>query len=359
MKKEFITLMLILIGLTGVKAQDVQLVTLQKGEETQIFYGADAFIEAMAAADHGNTITLTAGTFNATNITKAVTIYGAGYEIHTDSVAQKEGNIAYPTNIIGDFAIALDSVDNKPATGLYIEGIYSNNQITVQNHLEGATFVKCRFHIFDVWKTSSLMMTSKDISFIHCRFASWLEPGDPTNMSVNNCIINYLGRSLNTSSLIIQNSIIIAIVTYLRNATIKNNIIWDVRTSGEYIHNISVGSEYSLHPSCSVYNNTFPRNVETASVTVKGGNWHKVTDLDLFGEDRSYAYNDNEKYELTEEASKKYIGTDGTEIGIYGGRTPFSPILTIPRITKKEIAPKTENGKLKVNIKVEIGNNFL
>ena len=84
MKKEFTTLMLILIGLTGVKAQDVQLVTLQKGEETQVFYGADAFIEAMAAADHGNTITLTAGTFNATNITKAVTIYGAGYETNVD-----------------------------------------------------------------------------------------------------------------------------------------------------------------------------------------------------------------------------------------------------------------------------------
>ena len=124
MKKEFTTLMLILIGLTGVKAQDVQLVTLQKGEETQVFYGADAFIEAMAAADHGNTITLTAGTFNATNITKAVTIYGAGYETNVDKEKLAEEPEKYPTRINGNFDIALDSIEGRPAEGLYIEGIY-------------------------------------------------------------------------------------------------------------------------------------------------------------------------------------------------------------------------------------------
>ena len=127
MKKEFTTLMLILIGLTSVKAQDVQLVTLQKGEETQVFYGADAFIEAMAAADHGNTITLTAGTFNATNITKAVTIYGAGYEIEaltTNSNIEEQSTnelSKYPTKLEGNFCIELDSINGEPAKGLYMD----------------------------------------------------------------------------------------------------------------------------------------------------------------------------------------------------------------------------------------------
>lgn len=53
------------------------------------------------------------------------------------------------------------------------------------------------------------------------------------------------------------------------------------------------------------------------------------------------------------------IGTDGTQVGIYGNVSPFNTTLTIPHIISKKIAPKTENGKLKVNIKVEIGDNTL
>ena len=64
MKKLFISLILALISIADIKAQDVQLATLQKGEDTQIFYGSNAFKEAMAAAEHGNTITLSPGTFN-------------------------------------------------------------------------------------------------------------------------------------------------------------------------------------------------------------------------------------------------------------------------------------------------------
>lgn len=64
-------------------------------------------------------------------------------------------------------------------------------------------------------------------------------------------------------------------------------------------------------------------------------------------------------YELIDEAKAAYIGTDGKEIGIYGGISPFSPILTIPRIVKKDIATETVDGRLKVNIKVETGDNSL
>lgn len=85
----------------------------------------------MEAAENGNTITLGAGTYNAIDITKAVSIYGNGYEMRADTTSQKEGNMAFPTRIAGDFAIALEAVNDAPAKGLYIEGIYSADRVRI------------------------------------------------------------------------------------------------------------------------------------------------------------------------------------------------------------------------------------
>lgn len=62
MKKVFFSLIMAFAITASMKAQDVLLVTLQKGDATQIFYGTEAFKEAMAAAENGNTIILGAGT---------------------------------------------------------------------------------------------------------------------------------------------------------------------------------------------------------------------------------------------------------------------------------------------------------
>ena len=105
MKKVLFSLVMVCVAISSAKAQDVLLATLQKGETTQYFYGSDAFKEAMEAAENGNTITLGAGTYNATDITKAVSIYGNGYEMRADTTLQKEGNMAFPTRIAGEFAM--------------------------------------------------------------------------------------------------------------------------------------------------------------------------------------------------------------------------------------------------------------
>lgn len=62
---------------------------------------------------------------------------------------------------------------------------------------------------------------------------------------------------------------------------------------------------------------------------------------------------DSETFELTDEAKTKYLGTDGTEVGIYGGILPFDPTPTNPQITKCNVASKsTADGKLSVDIEV-------
>ena len=70
--------------------------------------------------------------------------------------------------------------------------------------------------------------------------------------------------------------------------------------------------------------------------------------------DGEYAYTNDRTYELTAEAARQYLGDDGTQVGIYGGDTPFTDVPTNPQITSRQIATKTDNdGKLSVKITVE------
>ena len=58
-------------------------------------------------------------------------------------------------------------------------------------------------------------------------------------------------------------------------------------------------------------------------------------------------------FELTDEAAAQYLGDDGTQVGVYGGNSPFNINLANPQVTKFTVNSSTENGQLKVKINVE------
>lgn len=63
---------------------------------------------------------------------------------------------------------------------------------------------------------------------------------------------------------------------------------------------------------------------------------------------------EEETFELTETAKATYLGTDGKQVGIYGGMLPFDTTPSNPRITKCNVAAKsTADGKLSVDIEVK------
>lgn len=65
-------------------------------------------------------------------------------------------------------------------------------------------------------------------------------------------------------------------------------------------------------------------------------------------------YSDDKDYKLTDEAKAIMKGTDGTEVGIYGGSLPYDPTPTNPQISKFNVAAKTTaDGKLSVDIEVK------
>ena len=64
-------------------------------------------------------------------------------------------------------------------------------------------------------------------------------------------------------------------------------------------------------------------------------------------------YSDQETFELTDEAKAKYLGNDGTQIGIYGGALPYDPTPSNPRITKFYLTPKPAEKKLEIQLEAE------
>ena len=62
---------------------------------------------------------------------------------------------------------------------------------------------------------------------------------------------------------------------------------------------------------------------------------------------------DYETFELTDEAKVKYLGNDGTEVGIYGGAMPYHPTPSVPRIKGFRMDAKPSEGILKADVEVE------
>lgn len=337
--KKSILLLIAIMTMVHASAQDVEVVTLQNGDDVQLFLGPNAFIEALDAAENGNVITLSPGRYNATDITKPVTIYGSGYETKADSLSVAEGKALYPTILYGNFDISLDSLDQQ-SNHLYMEGIYFSghiySNIVVTKYLQNASFLKCRFKNFDF---TSL---SYNCNFFQCRFENF-GPGEAFSMNLSNSIVKLIKENKQNSSLLVSNSLLFSVSESI-NAIFKNCIIADVTIDGY------------LKGHCSLYNCMLAKDKIGNYIEIKQGNWiDEEYAMTLWGVD-NIAYNDTCMYRLTEEAQRIYLGTDGTQIGIYGGSQPFNTKLTIPRVVKRNIASKTENGKLKVNIEVEAGD---
>ncbi len=126
-------------------------------------------------------------------------------------------------------------------------------------------------------------------------------------------------------------------------ANFKNNIIIDVS-----------GYSFSLPSNCSAYNNIFVWG-DALGVTNQSNNMTADVKT-LFGFD-TIGFDESNTYKLTEEAKITFLGTDGTQVGIYGGKTPFSDVPSNPQVTQKNIATKcTFDDKLNVNIKAEAQN---
>lgn len=334
MRKLFISLAVSLMGTTMAFAQSSMLATLNHDGAISTFYGSTALREAHAAAENGDVITLSSGTFVSTDITKAITLRGAGMGI--DAATQSE-----PTIISGGFDINInDTVTNR----LTVEGIYNNDIIYYSTAtLKNAMFLKCRLKTFAYGNTGKL----KNVIFIHCRIAGQLGLSDDCSVS---CINSAIQSPINNETSIFEftNCLVNSVFSNLKNASLKNCIL-------NYPSNSSHSNIY-LTTTCTAYNcisidcPQMFKNITNSTNSVA-----KVSEIfKTYDGYKELEKLDNETFELTDAAKEKYHSMDGTtEVGIHGGSLPFDATPSNPQITKCNVAAKsTADGKLSVDIQV-------
>lgn len=314
----FLSLVAAMVAATATYAQSSMLATLSHDGEISAFYGASALREAHNAATHGDIITLSSGSFNSVDITKGVTIRGAGCSLDRET-----------TIIIGDFSIAIPN-DKR----LIMEGIYHNHTITLKDYwLVNPTFLKCRLN-----RLKHNISATMNLTMINCQVASEMDICYNSSASFVNCILmnSYVGVNGNYEfyNCIISNA-------NCRNSILKNCIL------------SVTGNDYSLES-----NNIAQNCVAVGNATKIFKNIPNTTNMIKTYEEvfKTYTgnYTDNESFELTEEAKTTLLGSDGTQVGIYGGNMPYDPTPSIPQISKCNVAAKsTADGKLSVDITVQ------
>lgn len=352
MKKIIILFAVILFG-TAAFAQQLhitQFATLTHNDTvTGVWYGPTAFSDAHNAAEHGDIITLSPGTFNSTNITKAVTIRGHG--MYFDSIANTS-----PTIINGH--IKLD-IPNLMSQGQYLtlEGIFFSGNLAY-NELYYAHFRKCRFHAFRSYTTVDYLLMSNPV-FSDCIIEIWDGTYRITNAMFTNCIIlnswvggnkifsywggwyeanNYLDCGISQD--VYYNCIINLPPAYTQyKRMIVNSITFSNDTTQSNSANVSntIGIQDSL--------NYFVTPISGDNINLNGFET-------LFKTFRG-TYTEGETFELTSQAAATYLGSDNTQVGIYGGSTPFNPKSTDMRIMKVSPA-HSSNGNRQLIVNVQL-----
>lgn len=323
MKKFFFTMVAVMVA-TLCYAQNTLVATLSHGDNITMYYGVNALSEAHNAAQSGDVINLSGGAFKSVTITKALTIRGTGY------------NAPLRTTIVGDFYISL----SKTVTDrLSFEGCHIANKVDVRGTLSNVLFLK---NIIQSISCSDSDVNMRNAYFVNCRVYEMILRGNSTTQFINSEIANFDNMNENTASASFINCNIRVYNGryghYISSSQLVNCLIYNDVTSW---------SCTSLPSSSSAWNcvaigpgsGTFFNDLAVSQNCQAAG-------FDIFQDEQAW-------HDLTDEAKAKYIGTDGTPIGYFGGMLPFDLTPNYPQITKMNVASKTTaDGKLSVEIEV-------
>ena len=294
-----------------------QLATLKHNGNISVYYGANAFVEAYNAAANGDIITLSDGRFNATTISKEITLRGNG---------------AQPDSVRGT------------------QGTYFLSQIRIQNLQDTASF-EAEGIFFQDFRVDN----SYDIKLTNCCVQDIRAQG--CGLQARNCIFKedvYIQGS-STHPHNFTNCVIIPPYDYylelIANSILTNCI---VRTGNN-------GNDYSSqYNNCILVCNTGFRNMTaTCNNSILCG-WNnlpgttnvamEVSDVFETWDGETFSFDPN-TYKLKANVANSVLGNDGTQVGIFGGDFPFSFTPSYSVIKRLDVPNRTdENGMLNIDV---------
>ncbi len=348
MKKILMTWVVAVFAVLQAQAQSSVIALLSHEGNVTTFNGATALQKAHEAAVNGDVITLSSGTFHSVDITKGVTVRGAG--MLPDTLMGTE-----PTVVSGDFTFNMAEAGDDAATSF--EGIQFNNDKMVAAYANNVTFNKCILHTL-TYENSYGNSTMNNLSFIHCRIWGELSIGNNGNAICRNCFVRN-PRSYNESSSNFEftNCVIYTTAANKLYTSILNNCVF---IDGVYLGYTGDGYRlpetntvsYTLASAFTDKNGVNPLANSTTSTS-----WtFAQADVSSIFKTYTGTYDNYETFELTESAAATYIGSDGTQVGMYGGSTPYTatPSVSGLQVTKFQVAPKSDSeGRLSIDIEVK------
>lgn len=355
MKKFFVSFaLLVAASATSVFAQSPLVATLNHNDTISVYYGIDALQSAYSASVNGDVITLSSGGFNApSKISKNITLRGAGME--QDSI-----NKVAPTVLIGSFNVysqyATSSTEHLTIEGIWHDGtIYFGYSNYPYYGLRDAQFIKCRLgHFQNDPACAGLSPNSfalSSVAFVQCKIKSVKAHGNATFL---NCYVRY---PMSSNSSFTMNYECINCVVY--GSLDPTDIKYSTFTNSVLIGSNPLDATNMAYNCIGVYTaksdtvNHLFTNLPYGLSNVCYRKVGEVFDTKTFFADGTGYYSDADTYQLLDSIRTKYLGTDGREVGMYGGALPFNTQSTLPKIKKFSVAPQTDSeGKLKVEIEV-------
>lgn len=312
-------------------------VSLEHNGTTTIFVGNGALVEAYNASVNGDVIFLPGGTFDLTGFNKSIKIYGAGAFPSATTTTGK-------TFLNGNLSLG-EEADNFYLEGVEITGavIFANNQsvnnVTIRRciinsdiNISGASWVTTNFALLESVVLGTLNFQNLQTGLIANNILQTFVRDSNGNMFTNNVFLhNECGYYGNYPLITGSNN------TFQNNVSLRQCDNFVSGTGNKFIKNIFVINAAEFGTTPTLTDNYM--NVDRATVFVnQTGNTANV----------------NHNYHLANPTS--YIGTDGTEVGLFGSTTPFKEqmIPENPHISVKNIQTSTNAaGELQIELKAE------
>lgn len=332
MKTILISAMLLVAANLNITAQN--LIARQHGGNA-IFY--TDLPTAVAAGQNGDTIYIPGGSWSANlSINKRLFIIGTG---HNPDSTQATG-ICY---LSGNISIS-NGASNGRITGIYLTGTLAAVD-TATNYI----ISRCRMGNIQLTAHSSQWIIEENI--INSQIIGY---GAYNNLFSNNiigqCFYNMGPNNTVKNNIFLMQSYEIGCSnsSSVNNCTFENN-------------NFIGGGNFTGQNNNLINNNLFVANITFPFGNNLGSNnVVNQTQSSIFVNQTGSTFDYTQDYHLKLTSPGKNAGTDGTDIGIYGGMFPWKAgsVPFNPHIQIKSISNTTDqNGNLQINIKVNAQNN--
>lgn len=278
-------------------------------------------MNAHNTAVSGDVINLSGGTFTVSEITKAVTIRGAG--INETNISNNNSSTYIDISTTDTCQLVIECI--RFTDRVYFKGTSSNtlfNKCNFTNSSDGIyfdsnsyhenlKFVNCNIMRFSGWGTNS-------VKLIHCRINSSFQGS--SSIQLLNCVVAG------------------SFVNFPPSATFVNCILRDNYGGSATLpsNNIAMNC-VAIASSSDPYANMQSNKVDCVKSTIEN------------------VFSNTDTYELTDYAKSNYLGTDGTEVGLYGGIYPYNTTPTYPRITNLTVDKQTTADD-KLNVEIEVSS---